>query len=502
MGNNDEVKLIGKMLMSHNGSIFVEKGKFGIKGTDENILVPAKYDQIEKCVKYIYILKDGYLTLYSARSIRSWNIQNQDDGYVYAECGKLGWKEQTGKILIPAAYDEIHRWGKSLYAVQNGNRWFYINDRQEEVLTDFTLIDGEDAENPPFELSASSNKVLTILEYVGHEDENDSNVVTLDDMWVRMKRMAGEEIARLLVNPDDEYPMTEKDLALYNNSFSYEFNAYVMHSTKEKGVCDCMRQAYKLNAYSNSWYYLIKVWKAPGEEPTAEELRAIRYYTDKKQRIGQLKFSLGHDNLLKPGETKMLMVTHYNERCFPPAIEFNWTDFLNEQSLDIIKANIPELRKIVEETYQPEYIDEVWWDMLHDRINGINYFADRTWEETEKVLDYFKKDDTAYLHGVLWVVERFMDCDTFKEDPYFYINKLKWLLNNGANVNTFKESETGLDLLNNSPRTFLNDHPVDDNVISECKMLMIQNGALTMEELREKEALNNDYLIELRRMSL
>ena len=78
--NNDEVKLIGNMLMTHKGSIFVEQGKFGIKDTDENVLVPANYDQIEKCFKYIYILKDGYLTLYSAYSIRSWNILKQDDG--------------------------------------------------------------------------------------------------------------------------------------------------------------------------------------------------------------------------------------------------------------------------------------------------------------------------------------------------------------------------------------------------------------------------------------
>lgn len=504
--NDKEIKVIGEKMMYHSDEVilFVEEGKVGIKNLDGSILVPADYDQIEKCEKYIYILQDDYLSLYSKRNIHGMNIHTHDNGYMFAKNGKLGWKDANGEILISAQYDDIQRWGKDFYVVQTGKHWHYINGNMEDLLSndddDEESIENDYDELPPFNFSVSNNKVITIQEYVGHEVKGDKYVVTVDDEWVRLSLMTGKEIAETLVNPHDEYPMTNDALNMFNNSFSYEFNAYLMYSDKEKGICDCLRQAYKMRANGNSWYYLVKVWKAPGEEPLAGELRALRYAIDRSRRLGVLQFALGHDESLKSGETKMLMVTHYNERCFPPSIEFEWTDFLNEQPLDIIKANIPELRKRVESTYLPEYIDEVWWDMLHDRIDEIRYDASRSWEETERVLDYFKENDTAYVNGVYWTVELFMDCDMTKTDSYFYIKKLEWLLKNGANVNVYKRGKTGLDLLDQPPRDFLNEKPVDEQTIEECKKVMFQYGALTMKELKKQESLNDDYRIELCRM--
>ena len=502
MEYHNEIDKIGKTLRFHPDevSLYRENGKVGVRNTDGSIFYPAQFDQIELCEKYVYFLKDGYLTLYSPTSIRSCNIENEGRGYIYASDGKLGWKDHDGNILIPALYDEISRWGENVYEVLSGNHWHYVNSDLEEILTDFTQLDEDEDDEPPFDLYHPNNKVLTVQEYVGHEVDDDPNVVNIDGEWMRLTRKTGREIFEMLVNSEDEYPMADEDLRLFNNSFSYEYNVYLLSSKSEKGICDCLRQAYKMRANSNSWYYIVKVWKAPGEEPSAGELRAIRYSIGKSEQLGRLEFALGHDDSLEVGETKMLMVTHYNERCFPPSIEFNWTDFLNEQSLDTIKANIPELRKIVEDTYQPEYIKEVWWDMLHNRINDINYDANRSWEETERVCDYFKKDDTSYLRGVHWCVERFMDCNTSEKDPYFYINKLRWLLENGANVNFFKEGETGMDLLNKQPRTLLNDHPVGEKMIEDCKRVMRQYGGLTMKELLRVESENNDYRVELSRM--
>ena len=498
----NEIKKIGMTLRFHPDevSLYRENGKVGVCDTDGSIIYSAQFDQIEICEKYVYFLKGGYLTLYGPTSIRCWNIENEERGYIYANNGKLGWKDHDGSILIPPLYDEISRWGDNVYVVLSGDHWHYINNNMEEILTDFTRLEEDEEGKPPFGFSHLNNKILTVQEYVGHEVVEDRNVVYLDGVWMRLSRKTGREISEMLVNSEDEYPMTEDDLRLFNNSFSYEYNVYLLHSKSEKGICDCLRQAYKMRANSNSWYYLVKVWKAPGEEPSAGELRAIRYSIAKSEQLGRLEFALGHDDSLQAGETKMLMVTHYNERCFPPSIEFKWTNFLNKHSLDTIKANIPKLRKIVENKYRPEYIEEVWWDMLHDRINDINCHANRSWEETERVLDYFKNKDTTYLYGVHWCVERFMACDMSKTDPYFYINKLRWLLKNGANVNFIKVGETGMDLLNKQPKTLLNDFPVTESMINECKRLMRQYGAMTMKELVASESENNDYRIELSRM--
>ena len=259
----DQIKLIGKTLMSQNGEVFIERGKAGVKDANGKVLVPAEYDQIEICSKYIYILRDGYLTLYSPHSIRSWNIENESRGYMYAENGKLGWKDPNGKILIPAEYNEISRWGDDVFEVQSGSHWHYINCNMEEILTDFEPMDEEEV--PPFDLYHPDNKILTVQEYVGHKIDSDPNVVNLDDVWVRLSRKTGREISEMLVNQEDEYPMKEDDLMMFNNSFSYEYNIYLMHSYTPKGVCDCLRQAYKMGAFNSSWYYLVKVWKASGK---------------------------------------------------------------------------------------------------------------------------------------------------------------------------------------------------------------------------------------------
>ena len=503
MEYNAEFKKIGNMLMFHPDDVnfYWENGKVGLIKSDGSIFHPAEFNQIEVCEKYIYFLKDGLVTLYQPTHIRSWNLEYETKGYIYAYNGKLGWKDSKGEILIPAKYDEISRWGEDVYEVLSGDHWHYINGDLMEILTDFTQLEGDEDDEPPFDLYHPNNKVLTVQEYIGHKVNSDPNVINLDGTWVRLCRKTGREISEMLVNSEDECPMTEDNLRLFNNSFSYEYGVYLMHSKSEKGVCDCLRQACRMGAYNTSWYYLVKVWKAPGMEPSAGELRAIRYSIAKSRQLGRLEFALGHDCSLEPRETKMIIVTHYNERCFPPDIEFDWTDFLNEKSLDEITAYIPVLKKTIEETYLPEYIKEVWWDMLHDRINDINYDPNRSWEETERVIGFFKKDDTSYLRGVNWCVERFMDCDTSKTDPYIYINKLKWLLENDANVNFIERGETGLDLLNKKPDTFLNKSPVTESMIEECKQLMRQHGALTMKELIREESQNTDYQVELSRMN-
>ena len=217
--NDKEIKKIGEQMMFHPDEVilFHENGKIGIKNLDDSILIPAKYDQIEKCEKYIYILQDDYLSLYGEHNLHGMNIHTHDNGYMFARNGKLGWKDVDGSILIPAQYDEIQRWGKELYVVQTGKRWHYINGNMEDLLNsgDDDSVEDDYNELPPFIFSASNNKVLTIQEYVGHKVDGDDHVVTVDDEWERLSLKTGAEIAEILVNPHDELPMTKDDLRLF-----------------------------------------------------------------------------------------------------------------------------------------------------------------------------------------------------------------------------------------------------------------------------------------------
>lgn len=43
-------------------------------------------------------------------------------------------------------------------------------------------------------------------------------------------------ICQLLVNPEDEKPMTDADLEEFNNKFSYEYAVYQVTSSEPQGV--------------------------------------------------------------------------------------------------------------------------------------------------------------------------------------------------------------------------------------------------------------------------
>jgi beta-glucosidase len=45
-----------------------------------------------------------------------------------------------------------------------------------------------------------------------------------------------------------------------------------------------------------------------GEEPTADELRQLRYFIESKDNISNILFAFGHDAELKAGETKKVSV--------------------------------------------------------------------------------------------------------------------------------------------------------------------------------------------------
>jgi hypothetical protein len=49
--------------------------------------------------------------------------------------GKKGFVDLNGKIIIPIIYDEINKFSEGLAAVVLNNEFFFINKKNEKVLT-------------------------------------------------------------------------------------------------------------------------------------------------------------------------------------------------------------------------------------------------------------------------------------------------------------------------------------------------------------------------------
>ena len=492
------LSLDSKKLMRFNPSDveFTENGKLGWKTNKGEILIPAEYDQIEKCADALYLRKGNSYELYFRSGNAECYSHFYEEGSFFVKNKKFGWRK-ADKVIIPAIYDYIHSWGDYLFVVKLDGKHFYVNEKNERVLTNIRHFDGEENIDIPFNFSVSDNRVLTISEYVGHEVKNDSNVVKMDT-WVRLDRFSYDEIMQMLINPDDEAPIDERELENYNSQFSYEFNGYLAKSKAKSGIKDCLSKMGKMCAYSNSWFYIIKVWKAEGEEPTAEELRYLRYFIEGKNRLGSIVFALGYDSNLKAGETKMLMLTHYNEECFPPSFQFDWYEYVNEHTLSEIKQQMKVQRKTVEEHILSDYIEEVWQNHFTGIISDMRYCESRSWEETTKVLDFFKQYDDSYQYCVKSTVDSFFnyfEANSLEADE-FLLNKLRWLLENASDINAHNHNKTALDVIRENTST-KNELHYNAESIERCLELLHQYGAKTIKDIQKEESEVTDYRVEL-----
>ena len=476
---------------------FVENGKMGWKKPDGTILILAEYEQIERCKRFVYLRKGKANRKYYSNGNME-EIMNWDDDFYFVEDGKVGWRNGD-KIIIPARYDDIHTWGDSLFVVNRDGRWYYINGKEEEVLTEVRHIEGEEPDELPFNFSVDNNTVITIQEYVGHEVPEDKNVVNVFGTWSRLDRTSGRELAALFVDPADEKPLTEDDLSLFNDDFSYEFNAYKASSLSDYGMEDCLRKMEEMGAYGNTWHYLVKVWKAAGEEPSAEELRYVRRYLEGKASLS-VCFALGHDATLESGETRMLMVTHYYERCWPAHFEYEWTTVLRTKTLEELKEPKDKLRKDIEESVLPEYVEQVWNSQFSGKIVSMEYSGERSWEETARVFDYLAERSSGYKWGVLRAVQELFHYggQAALEKDEFTLKKIQWMLDHGAEPNVHSMNETPLDFIRHERGK--EGWSYREEIVRRCESLLLEHGGKTMEEISAEESKNDDYRTELQRM--
>ena len=142
----------------------------------------------------------------------------------------------------------------------------------------------------------------------------------------------------------------------------------------------------------------------------------------------------------------------------------------------------------------------------------MEYSKKRTWNETLKVLDYFKSRGAQIVNGIRSEAEKIYFTLRSKNlfsraKCSFHLRKLKWLLDNGADVNAHYGNYAGLDYLAGNYKHFGDDNFCErdkvyiDDMRSKITDLLIEHGAKTLQQLREEESSNEDYKVELMRMS-
>lgn len=304
---------------------FEVNGLWGLRDIDGTILYEPENIFIGVCRDHVLRITPNWRFIEESNGCTtSGYLQEEERPYVVN--GKAGIMID-GKVIIPAEYDYIKRkfGGNVFYAVKDG-REMYIDDKAKEVLTRVRTFEGESNDYSPFWLCSDAFDIITTMNYMGQKDSKNPNVVMINGEWIELERYCKEEILDMLINPDDDLPITERNLKMLCNKFSYEYSFYFAKATGKHALRECVEQFKKMRVFSNSWYYVVKIWQAEDEFVTAKELRlftrSIRENACKRGLLGVPVFAIGHSKELKPGEVRVLLITHYNEHCFPPGFEF------------------------------------------------------------------------------------------------------------------------------------------------------------------------------------
>ena len=478
---------------ARRGVIYEENGLFGMKDIDGSELYPSKYYYIGRCRHHVLFLEpDGSYHKLSPGCTESGFMPKDERPYV--KNGKVGFKVGR-KILIPAEYDYIRSvfGDHTVFLVTKDGREYYINDKGKEVLTRVRTFDGEKLDGEPFWLRTNEFDYFTVMNYVGHEDESNPNVVQIYGEWIELERYSREEILNMIIDPKDDLSLRLEDTGVLCDIFSYEYSFYIANASGEKPLEKCFEQFSNMGAFDNSWYFTVKLWQAPGEHVGAGELRKFRQDLCHKNIIGDPVFAVGHDTTLKPGEVKTLLVTNYNERCFPPVWEFEWNDKCKKLSLTDLRKEVPALRKVIQEDVLDEYREDCFQGLILDCLEDLEFHEESIWEDISDALDYFL-DLGSSIKDTLYIYTR-KACsaamDGQAEKSAFFLHAALWAVRNGSSVNSSRNEKTVLDNVNGLLTQNLDKN--SQELVRSLRDELVAKDAVTYSERKA----NTDYFKEL-----
>jgi hypothetical protein len=484
------------------GIIYEENGLMGMKDEEGKVICNPEYTLIVKCLDYVFFLNaNGSYRKVVAGCEESGYMEEEDRPYVMG-IGKVGFKVEE-KVVIPPVYDYVrYAFGNETFYAEKDGRFLYLDINGKEVLTRIRWFDKEDRLTSPFYLRTGSFDFFTAMNYVGRPDPDNPNVIPYYGAWVELTRYNKMEVEKMLLDPDDDLALTEKNLSLLRSDFSYEYSLYFANAQGKAPLEECMRQFKAMDAFDNSWHYVVKLWQAPGEQVSAKDLRDFRKALKKTRQLGNLVIAVGHDEALKPGEVRMLLITHYHERCWPQAFEYEWQRKCRSHTIKELKDAVPELKQTIDKVVLDKYKEEVFLDQLRDVIVELEYNPFLSWEEVESALDFFYQQGSPCKHAVrpfLLVAEK--EALSKKYDAVaFYLRAVMWALNHGADVNGSSNRQSSLDVV----RKLISKSalaPIKDK-LREVEAELLKRGAKTKAELDDEENTNTDYYKELETMRL
>ena len=246
-------------------------------------------------------------------------------------------------------------------------------------------------------------------------------------------------------------------------------------------------------AFGNTWHFTVKIWQAPGEHVAAKDLRNFFKKVERKRSLSHPAIAVGYDDSLKNGEVRVILVTYYNEHCFPPGWELDWIDKRKSLSIAELREEAPNLKNMVEKCVYKAYREDYFQSLIRHCLEDLNYDANHNWKKTREALDYFKESGSDirfalcnYAHKVVSAAD-----DGDARQVKFFLRASLWALKSGSFANADKDSKTVLDVVNGLLSMNLKES--NRSLALNLRDDLLAKGALTYVE----RLANTDYFREL-----
>lgn len=486
---------------SRESEKFMDNGLWGLRDKDGRTILQPEFDQIECCKEFVYAHSGTKCFFYFPIGKVNVEDDNPNDLRFYAD-GKIGLKDQEGKVRFPAVYDCIKIWeGYDVVYVRNEKGFHYYNSANEEILTDFKPVEGSPCDNEPFYIDERQlTGVLVTRRLV--EGHLNNNCVRAGDLWVEMDRIPCRDL-RKVIGICEVIPMPEDAFHGFESPSTYIYKAFLASSKKDRPVEDCVAQFTSLGAYRSTWKFITKVWIHPESDVNMEELKKFwLMYSENsdfyqhdgiRSRFGVedwLRIGIGHDASLDRNEVKVLQMEYFTDR-WPEKEEQEWVTALrhkNVQELEKYRQRLLDRIAEIRNEHGDIPADTVYAEALESCHIMCNTSTELSDEEEMERYDYLSKLGFHCI-DTLWFLCAKITARSFNEEKdgmkpmeekqlSFCLKKTKWLLRNATGKNYVLLKMTPLDMITMTKKMYEQyDWPVETQVLlTEMEMLMRRNG--------------------------
>ena len=479
---------------------FEENGLWGLKSPLGEIVLLPKHDQIEFCTDFIYAHYESRHTFYY-KSGSSWDCADDEDDYCFYENGKIGLKTCEGDILLPAMYDDINDWGADcdVIYVRNGKDFHYFNHNLEEILTEVDEIPEDEYPDCPYNLGEDQNRnVLLCVEPI--EKKNGSRDCYAYNQWVRLSRIPCNNV-REMFDDCKVVKMPSDAIDHFEDKCTYIYSARTCTSGDNFPLTACIRKLQSLGCYDSSWCYLLKISTNKTTKLNPHDLyNVIKHFeSDLEGEVIRYIIAIDYDESLDNDEVRLFQLHYF----WDDMGAFLYDAFLQET---LPEGSVDEVKEVLDRKL---YLERK--KMLADAYWGIKYSENRSWDDTQNVLEYLKTEGANNYSKLIadhikinsyWMEEITPEMWQFKK------NVITWALDNGGQLNQIHNGKTLYETFVedlNSAKENPGDKPGYKESVENAEVFaewLKSKGAITATEQREKimaklDGLNPQEVFEL-----